>query len=263
MTLIDIGVNLTNRAFDSDREAVVQRAFDAGVLRLVITGTNENSSRAAAFYAARAPGSLYSTAGVHPHDAKSCTPQTMDALREIAAAGCVIAIGECGLDYNRDFSPRDVQRTWFIKQLQLAIDLGKPVFLHERDAFEDFAAILKEHIGALKGAVVHCFTGSEKELEVYLDIGCYIGITGWICDPRRGGDLTRLVKEIPGDRLMLETDAPYLLPKDLPRSGKSGRNESAFLVHIARAVARFTGKDLEGLAAETYANSCRFFGIQA
>ena len=265
MDLIDIGVNLMNRAFSMDRELVVQRAAQAGVSHLVITGTSEASSREAAGYAARYPHRLYATAGVHPHDVKNCSQGTLDALAAIAGQDCVAAIGECGLDYNRDFSPRDVQREWFEKQLRLAASLGLPVFLHERDAGEDFTAILKKHIGALKAALVHCFTGSRKDLEAYLDLGCYIGITGWICDERRGRHLAQLIKIIPEDRLMLETDSPYLLPRDLAEKvpgTKSGRNEPCFLPHIARAAAGHLGKDTEALAAQTSANARRFFRIQ-
>lgn len=264
MNLIDIGVNLLHRSFASDRASVVQTAARAGVSPLIITGTDERSSREAADYAESYPGKLYATAGVHPHQAKSCTPATLKALRGIAAHECVRAIGECGLDYNRDFSPRDVQRRCFAQQLELARELDMPVFLHTRDAFTDFAAILKEHRAHIKNAVVHCFTGSGEELEACLDMGCCIGITGWICDERRGRGLVELVKKIPADRLMLETDAPFLMPRDLAgesHDGKSGRNEPKYLIHIARVIARHLGKDVEVLAEETHANTLRFFGI--
>jgi TatD DNase family protein len=175
----------------------------------------------------------------------------------------VAAIGECGLDYNRDFSPRDKQRECFEAQIDLAAELGKPLFLHERDAFADFSAILKKKRGAVSRAVVHCFTGGEKELETYLELDCYIGITGWICDERRGAHLIPLVKKIPPDRLLLETDAPYLLPRNLPGNKRNGRNEPRYLVHIAAFVAAILGKAPEVLAAETFANSRRFFGLPA
>jgi TatD DNase family protein len=264
MKLIDIGVNLTHRAFASDRDLVVRAAAEAGVSPLIITGASETSSREALDYAAKHPGGLYSTAGVHPHEAKSCGPATLEALREMAGHERVVALGECGLDYNRDFSPRKIQREWFTRQLELAARLGKPVFLHERDAFGDFAAILKEHTRHIKNAVVHCFTGGEKELETYLGLGCFIGITGWVCDERRGRGLAELVKKIPSDRLMLETDAPFLLPRDLEKNSggrKSGRNEPKYLAHIARVIARLQGKDADVLAQETRATTLRFFGI--
>ncbi|MDR2588816.1 MAG: TatD family hydrolase [Spirochaetales bacterium] len=263
MILMDIGVNLLHRSFDRDRESVVRGAEKAGVSPLVITGTDaQDSLRAAEWawaWAAREKGKLYSTAGVHPHNAKTCGSQTLGLLREAAAAGPVIAIGECGLDYNRDFSPRDVQREWFEKQIALAAELGLPLFLHERDAFDDFYSLLKNARGRIKDMAVHCFTGTEKELDAYLELGCYIGITGWLCDERRGRHLEKLIRKIPSAQLMLETDAPFLLPRSLEEKPRAGRNEPKYLPHIARAAARFLGKEPELLAEETFANSMRFF----
>jgi len=273
--LIDIGVNLMNPSYDKDREEVVKAAAAAGVSPLIISGSGERSSLAAALYAsscsAGKSGALYSTAGVHPHEAKNCGNNTIDFLRELVkekpdqrpgGRGSVVkAIGECGLDYNRDFSPREVQRRWFAKQADLAAELSLPLFLHERDAFIDFSIILKEHINAVPAAVVHCFTGTGDELEYYLSLGCYIGITGWICDERRGRHLRELIKIIPPDRLMLETDGPYLLPRDLPLKVRNKRNEPKFLPHMAESAALCLGKSPDHLARETYENSKRFFGI--
>jgi TatD DNase family protein len=270
--VIDIGVNLMHRSFNADREGVVKNAAAAGVSPLIITGTGEGSSREAADYAAKYPGKLYSTAGVHPHEAKNWGRSAPDTLREIAGRDCVAAIGECGLDYNRDFSPRDAQRRCFEAQIDLAEELALPLFLHERDAFRDFSAILgsRGNSPGKPGMVVHCFTGTGEALEKYLDLGCYIGITGWICDERRGNHLGDLVKKIPPDRLLIETDAPFLIPRDLGSrreqaggagGGKSGRNEPKYLPHIAAVIARRLDKDPEQVAAETYANSLRFFGI--
>ena len=265
MKLIDIGINLMNPSYDRDRDGVAEAALEAGVSPLVITGSGERSSLAAALYASsynlKHPGALYTTAGVHPHEAKSCGNGTIDLLREIAREKGAKAIGECGLDYNRDFSPRDVQRRWFVKQAELAAELSLPLFLHERDAFTDFSIILREYITGVSAAVVHCFTGTGEELEHYLSLGCYIGITGWICDERRGKHLRELVKIIPADRLMLETDGPFLLPRDLPVKAKNKRNESKYLPHIALTIARLLGKDPEKLAKETFANTKRFFGL--
>ncbi|GHU99797.1 preprotein translocase subunit TatD [Spirochaetia bacterium] len=277
MKLIDIGINLMHPSFDKDREPVIAAACATGVSPLIITGTGVASSRDAARYAAQysaryAAPKLYATAGVHPHDAKSCDSDTIACLRELAkpaARSVVVAIGECGLDYNRDFSPRPVQREWFEKQIQLAAELDMPLFLHERDAFDDFSAILENAGPVVTRMVVHCFTGTERELEIYLELGAYIGITGWICDERRGRHLGELIRRIPADRLMIETDAPFLLPRDLSggtpahgsRPGRSGRNEPRFLPHIARVIAGHLGKDAEILAAETIANTRRFFGI--
>jgi len=272
MKLVDIGINLMSSSYDKDRDEVVTVATAAGVSPLVVTGSSERSSIDAALYAsaynARQPKALYSTVGIHPHEAKSfkngtVNNSTIELLRELARekSSVVKAIGECGLDYNRDFSPRDIQRKCFIKQIELAAELSLPLFLHERDAFSDFSIIISNYIKSVPAALVHCFTGTGEELEYYLSLGCYIGITGWICDERRGKHLRDLVKIIPKDQLLLETDGPYLLPRDLPVKAKNKRNEPRFLPHIAETVAGCVGKDAEKLAKETYANSKRFFGI--
>jgi len=267
LKLVDIAVNLTSPAFNEDRAEVLARARAAGVSALVITGSSLGDSAQAISLAQENDGCL-ATAGVHPHNAKGWDTETSpERLRELASgqthSGKVVAIGECGLDYNRNFSPQDVQRECFGDQLDIATRLGKPVFLHERDAFDDFIHILKKYRANLPGAVVHCFTAGEKELESYLALDCYIGITGWVCDERRGKHLIPLVKKIPADRLLLETDAPYLLPRNLPKAlrGKSGRNEPSLLPHIATFVAEITGKTVEQLAAETSANATRLFNL--
>ncbi|NGZ75034.1 TatD family hydrolase [Saccharibacillus alkalitolerans] len=258
---IDIGVNLMHRSFGSDREQVVEAAAAAGVTPLVITGTSVRSSEAAAEYARRHPGRLYATAGVHPHDAKSCGERTLQSLRDLAAQDEVVAIGECGLDYNRNFSPRDTQLEWFAKQVELAEELELPLFLHEREAHEDFAMILRRMKPAELPAVVHCFTGSEQELRAYLDMDLHIGITGWICDERRGRHLRELVRLIPPDRLMIETDAPFLTPRDLIPKPKDGRNEPVYLPHVAKAVAECTGRSAETVMEQTTAAARAFFRI--
>ena len=275
MKLIDIGVNLMDSSYDHDREEVIKSAVEAGVSPLIITASGEQGSLNAALYArkynAAHPGTLYVKAGVHPHEAKSWGDGAMDFFRALIRK-CrdqnsesrnpgPVAIGECGLDYNRDFSPRDLQRKCFVKQAELAAEFSLPLFLHERDAFEDFSAILKDHIKTVPAAVVHCFTGNGNQLDHYLSLGCYIGITGWICDERRGSHLWDLVNRIPPDRLMIETDGPWLLPRDLPFKVKSRRNEPKYLPHIAKAIARHLDKDPSILSGETYDNTKTFFGI--
>jgi TatD DNase family protein len=258
--LIDIGSNLTHDSFAADRALVIARAAAAGVTRQVVTGADVAGSRAAAALAAT-DAKLWSTAGVHPHHATSFDAGRCEELRELLLHPKVVAVGECGLDYFRNFSPPAAQRAAFVAQLELASATAKPVFLHQRDAHEDFKAILAEFRGRLVGAVAHCFTGDAAQLEDYLTLGLSIGVTGWVCDERRGAALRDAVPHIPTDRLMLETDAPYLLPRDLNPPPKSRRNEPQYLVHIARAVARIRNESSQTLAAAATANAVRFFGL--
>lgn len=257
MRLADIGANLTHASFREDLDAVLARARAAGVDTIVVTGTSVEESRHAADLAAT--HGLYATAGVHPHHARDCDERTIPALRGIAAHAKVVAIGECGLDFNRNYSPHPDQEKWFVAQLELAAELGKPLFLHSRDAHPRLAEILRNlRVGK---AVAHCFTGEADELRAYLDLGLYIGITGWICDERRGAHLLGLVRQVPRDRLLLETDSPYLTPRDLRPQPKARRNEPAHLPHILRAVARARGEPAEALAEATTRNAKAFFGI--
>jgi TatD DNase family protein len=239
------------------------RALDAGVRRQIVTGTDLANSNLAAALAAEQPATLSSTAGIHPHHARDFNAPRHDELRELLRQPHVVAVGECGLDYFRDFSPRDAQRAAFVAQLEIAAAARKPVFLHQRDAHEDFTSILREFRGGLIGGVAHCFTGGRPELEDYLALGLHIGVTGWVNDERRGEHLRQSVPHIPADRLMLETDAPYLLPRDLDPRPKSRRNEPCYLPHIARAVAHLRGESPDALAASTTRNAIRFFGLEA
>src|ERR1051325_394249 len=201
LRLIDIGVNLGHASFNADRGQVIERAVAAGVEVMIVTGTSVKSSREARQLAAPLPGTLYSTAGVHPHNARQCDDTTIKTLRELANEPEVMAIGECGLDFDRDFSPRPLQERWFAAQVALACELKMPLFLHERKAHRRFAEILNDYHGQYEAAVVHCFTGEGEELKAYLDMGLYIGITGWICDERRGLHLRELLRQVPLDRL--------------------------------------------------------------
>ena len=259
--MIDIGINLTHDSFDADRDAVIARAQRAGVIQMVVTGSSGPSSRAAIELARTYTKRLFATAGVHPHHATDLDAGLLAELRELGALAEVVAVGECGLDYYRNFSPPAIQREAFQRQLEMACELGKPVFLHQRDAHEDFVAILREHRAKLANAVAHCFTGSGDQLAAYLDLDLYVGMTGWICDERRGAHLRPLMKEIPPQRLMLETDGPYLLPRDLHPKPASRRNEPAFLPHIAAAVAGARGESLQEVADNTSAAARTFFGL--
>ena len=261
MHLIDIGANLTHDSFDHDRDAVLQRARDAGVTRMVVTGASRDHSPKALALAQAHPGMLFATAGVHPHHASEYTAECDAELRALHAYSEVVAVGECGLDYFRDFSPRPAQRRAFELQLQIAVDTGKPLFLHQRDAHADFVAIMKQFEGRIGPAVVHCFTGTQEELFDCLDRDWHIGITGWLCDERRGAHLRELVPSIPADRLMVETDAPYLLPRTLQPLPKDRRNEPAFLPHIAAELARDRGQSVDSVAADTTRTAQRFFSL--
>jgi len=264
MQLIDIGVNLTHPSFAGQREALLARAFAAGVCQLLLTGTSLAESEQALEACRQLDDSgqrLFSTAGVHPHDASSWSADSARQLAALLAEPRVRAVGECGLDFNRDFSPRPQQEKALEEQLALAVELQLPVFLHERDADRRLLEILRDYRDRLPAAVVHCFTGEKRALFNYLDLDLHIGITGWICDERRGTHLHPLVREIPAGRLMLESDSPFLLPRSLRPKPKSGRNEPAFLTEVLREVALHRNESQEQLAAHTTACARRFFGL--
>lgn len=259
--LIDIGANLTHDSFDDDLDAVLARAADAGVKQLILTGSSSDSSRAAADLAARHPGRLFATAGVHPHHASGYANGTERLLRELAARPEVLAIGECGLDYYRNFSPREAQLDAFKAQLELAVECALPVFLHQRDAHDDFLTVLEPYRGRITRGVAHCFTGDRAMLHDYLELGLSVGITGWLCDERRGRRLYDIAAEIPIDKLMIETDAPYLLPRTLRPKPPSRRNEPAYLPEVLRVLAEARGESALALAQATTLNARAFFGI--
>lgn len=262
-TLIDIGANLAHDSFDDDRDDILQRAQDAGVTRIVVTGSSDASNVRAAELATAQPGVLYSTAGVHPHHAADYTADSDALIRRLADNKAVVAVGECGLDYFRNFSPREAQIDAFRQQLDIARDTGLPVFLHQRDAHDDFVEVLEPALPDLSRAVAHCFTGEGESLREYLAMGLYIGITGWICDERRGRHLHDIVPIIPDDRLLIETDAPYLMPRTIRPKPKTRRNEPAHLVHVVKTVAEARNQSTAHVAAVTTENAIRFFGLES
>lgn len=263
MDLVDIGANLTHESFAGDLPATLERAGAQGVQRLIVTGTSVPGSHAALALARAWPGRLWSTAGIHPHHASDCSPAALDSLHTLLQETEVVAVGECGLDYFRDFSPRPDQREAFAGQLRLAADEGKPVFLHERDAHHDFLAMLREYRPGLAGGVAHCFTGGTRELEQCLELELYVGITGWICDERRGEQLRAAVRGLPLDRVMLETDAPYLLPRTLKPAPPSRRNEPAWLTEVLRILAAAMDRTEAEIALASTRNAERLFGLSA
>jgi len=258
---IDIGVNLTDAAFDNDREAVLERAWQAGVSQMVLTATSLAVSHQVQSLCSENPDRLFCTAGVHPHQASQWSTALAAEIRLLAAAKCVRAIGECGLDYNRDFSPRPMQIKALEAQLELATELQLPVFLHERDASAVLVEVLRDYRDRLPGAVVHCFTADREALYPYLDLDLHIGITGWICDERRGSHLHGLVADIPAGRLMIETDAPWLVPRTLRPKPKKGRNEPAFITEVATTLAQCRNESTEQLSVHTSATARRFFQL--
>ena len=261
MDLIDIGANLGHESFDHDLDAVLQRAVLAGVAQMVVTGASREGAPRALAIARRHPGLLFASAGVHPHHAAEYTAEADAEMRALVAQPEVVAVGECGLDYFRDLSPRPAQRRAFERQLEIAVDTGKPLFLHQRDAHGDFVAILKQFAGRIAPAVVHCFTGTRAECFECLDNDWHIGITGWLCDERRGAHLRGFVKDIPANRLMVETDAPYLLPRTVRPMPSHRRNEPMYLPHIVEELARDRGEDVAVTAAATTATARAFFRL--
>jgi TatD DNase family protein len=261
MDLIDIGANLGHESFGHDRDAVIARAHETGVSQIVVTGASRDGSRDALEIAAAHAGRLFATAGVHPHHALEVTTEAEAELRELLRDPRVVAVGECGLDYFRDLAPRHAQRRAFERQLELAAECGKPLFLHQRDAHADFMAVMRGFEGRLGAVVVHCFTGSGAELAEVVAQGWYVGITGWLCDERRGAHLRAIVPTIPADRLLVETDAPYLLPRSLRPMPPHRRNEPMFLPHVVAELARDRDEALADTAAATSANARCFFGL--
>jgi len=259
--LIDIGANLTHDSFDEDRGEMMQRACDAGVTRMIVTGSSNQGSQDAVKLARTASGRLYATAGVHPHHATNFDESSVQLISELAADDAVVAVGECGLDYFRNFSPRQAQLEAFQAQLEIAAVTGLPVFLHQRDAHDDFVEVLEPMLPKLSRAVAHCFTGEGESLREYLEMGLWIGITGWICDERRGAHLHDIVSVIPDDRLLIETDAPYLLPRTIQPRPKSRRNEPAFLPEVLKAVAEARDQTEEHVAKVTTENAMHFFDL--
>ncbi len=258
MQMTDIGANLTHDSFDADRDEVVRRARELDI-DMVITGADpvgsERAIELAEQYRCRC------TAGIHPHHADTADEHALTRIAEMSNHPLVCAVGETGLDYFRDFSPRDAQRMVFQAHLEIAAKNGLPLFLHERDASEDFINILEQHRSHLNYIVVHCFTGSAEALAAYIELDCHIGITGWLADERRGQHLIPLIETIPLDRLMIETDAPYLMPRNIKPKPKDRRNEPAYLPWVCQAVANATGESTDEVASRTHENAQRFFGL--
>ena len=259
--MIDIGVNFTNKRFDKDRSAVIQRAKNNGISAFLVTGTNIAESQSALALSQQFPDYLSCTAGVHPHDADHVSANYLEVITELASHQQVKAIGECGLDFNRNFSAPEQQIKVFQQQINLAVELEMPLFLHQRDAFEPWLALLTPALDKVPAMVAHCFTGNEQELKRCLAADMYIGITGWLCDERRGQALRAIVKNIPLNRLMLETDSPYLIPRTIRPKPKSSRNEPAYLSFVVKTYAEITGLEPQDIIQHSSFNARQVFNL--
>ncbi|KKO48462.1 DNase TatD [Arsukibacterium sp. MJ3] len=252
----DCGVNLFSPQFRGQQQHLIARAQQAGVSGMLLIGSDINESLRNQQFCSSHPY-CYTTAGVHPHQAAQVENDWLTKLSQLLQLDNVVAIGECGLDFNRDFSPRPIQQQVFASQLQLSKQQQKPVYLHQRDAFSTQFAMLQEQ--QISHGVAHCFTGDIAELTAYLDLGLYIGITGWVCDERRGQSLQQALAHLPLDRLLLETDAPYLLPRTLKPRPKF--NEPAYLPAIAEQICRIKNISSQQLASNNYHNAQQLFNL--
>ena len=261
--LIDIGANLTNSVFKDDFDAVLQRATEQGLSHIILTGTSVENSRYACGLASQYPDLLSATAGIHPHDAKDYSSSSYTELLDLSHHPKIKAIGECGLDFNRMYSSKEQQIHAFEQQIELAIERQLPLFLHQRDAHKEQWDILSYYRDQFPTAVMHCFTGAKHEAFGYLDLDLYIGITGWICDERRGHHLHQFVGDIPLDRLMIETDAPYLMPrvKPKPELPSSRRNEPCTLPYVLQEISKHRSESIEQIALATTDNAISFFAL--
>lgn len=258
---LDACANLTHESYARDLDEVLARAQTAGVAGFLVPGSDLAESRRALALHERHPDTIWALAGVHPHHAAGWSDHTARELETLLDHPGVVGVGECGLDYYRNFSPREAQRRAFEAQLVLARRRGCPLLLHVREAHADFLALWRAGgIPAARG-LVHCFTGAADELDAILAEGFSVGLTGWITDPRRGGHLPDLIPHIPRDRLVIETDCPYLLPKNLPAPPRHRRNEPAYLPAVARVVAEAWKIDPEEVARTTSANLSRLFAL--
>jgi TatD DNase family protein len=261
--VIDIGVNLTSPRFANDYDDVIARAKQVGIQHLLITGTSLANSLQAVELCQKQAQYLSCTVGIHPHDADNAASDYIEQLTQLAQHAVVKAIGECGLDFNRNFSTPENQQRVFAAQIELAVKLNKPLFLHQRDAFACWFELLQPYFGQIPAMVSHCFTGDKKQLSKCLDVGMYIGITGWLCDDRRGQLLQEIVQYIPLERLLIETDAPYLTPRTIKPKPKSSRNEPSYLPYIVATLADKTNYSAAEIISQTSINAQQVFAIPA
>ncbi len=251
MKFVDSHCHLDSEQFNADRDEVIQRALDAGVEHMVAIGTGDGPpDLEAGVRLADQHAAFYATVGVHPHDASKASEDTFSRLAELLRHPKVVAIGEIGLDYHYDFSPRDVQKNVFIEQMRIARDAGAPIVIHTREAWDDTISLLREHWAG--SGIMHCFSGGPEEARQALELGFYLSFGGIVTFPK-AAQIQAAARMAPRDRILIETDAPYLAP--VPKRGK--RNEPAFIVETARKIAELRGESLEDVAATTSANFAR------
>ena len=255
--MFDICVNLQSDRFDHDRDNVIEKAFQNGIEYIALTGSNLDSSYFALEYSQKDPSRFCATAGIHPHEARNFTVDLWEEISTLANNPLIKAVGECGLDYFRNFSPPEIQRECFHAHIQLAKELGKPLFLHQRDAFPEFLDILDAENPDVP-IVVHCFTDGKDEMQELLHRGYFIGITGWICDDRRNEQLLKAISHLPLEKMMIETDSPWLTPRHLK---KIRRNEPSLLSHVVKRISSETGHSEQDIIQSTTQNAKLFFGI--
>ena len=254
----DIGANLTHESFDKDFNKVIEEAKMYDVKKICITSTSIEDTKISLKLLEKKEDFFITTCGIHPHYADSFKESNIEEIKKLSEHAAIKAIGETGLDFNRNFSKKENQILCFNSQIEVAQELNLPLFLHQRDAHKDFMDCFK-NIDLKVNAVVHCFTGEKEEFYEYLDKGFWIGFTGWICDPVRGKHMIDLLSNMPLDRIMIETDSPYLLPKNLKIKGR--RNEPKFIVEVAKKIAKLQNKNLDEISQIFFENSMRFFNL--
>ena len=256
---IDIACNFTHDSFKDNLDEVLNNADQAGVDKFVLLCASLADINPIKVIQNNTPEKFFISAGIHPHHATEIMEINYDALLNKLKSINPNAIGETGLDYFRNISPPDIQKKSFGMHIEIAKELSLPLYLHQRDAHSDFIRIIKENISNFPKFVVHCFTGTQAELDEYLELGAYIGLTGWICDAKRNIDLRKSIKNIPIEKMMIETDSPYLIPKNLMVKPKKNINEPKYLPHIANEICELTGYELEELKLATSNNAIKFF----
>ena len=257
--LFDIACNFSSDRFDNDLDTVIQEAKDNNVSKFLVVSASLNDIKKVHSIYLQNSDSCFFTIGTHPHHANEINESSLKKMRTLITELNPHSIGETGLDFFRNLSSFEEQSFAFEEQIKISIEFNKPLFLHQRDAHEDFVKIIKKYKSDIGNAVVHCFTGSQNELDTYLDLGFHIGLTGWVCDERRNVDLRKSLKNIPLDKLMIETDSPYLIPRNLKNKPKNNRNEPSYLPHIAEEIATVIGINRDKLIDTTYNNSMNFF----